>query len=265
MLSKQQWICILALGALPVILSCSLIGQSADQDDPPLYGYRIVNIYPHDPQAFTQGLIYRDGYLFESTGRNRLSSLRKVQLETGKVVQIRRVDDRYWGEGLTDWNGRLVQLTWLSNIGFVYDLKSFSLQDTFRYSGQGWGLTHDKKHLILSDGSDTLRFLDPDSFREEKRLSVRDGPVPVRNINELEYVRGEIFANVWHTNRIARISPESGRVIGWIDLTGILSPVYKLDDPEAVLNGIAFDAKNNRLFVTGKLWPNLYEIELIRR
>ena len=230
-----------------------------------MYGYRIVNVYPHDPQAFTQGLIYRDGFLFESTGRNGLSFLRKVRLETGEVVQEQHIDVQYWGEGLAEWDGRLIQLTWQSNVGFVYDLASFNLQDTFQYSGEGWGLTDDGTRLIMSDGSDTLRFLDPITFEVQAQLQVTDGTVSVRDLNELEYVRGEIYANVWHTDRIARVSPGSGRVVGWIDLTNLLSPVYQLDDPEAVLNGIAFDAENDRLFVTGKLWPRLFEIDLILR
>jgi glutamine cyclotransferase len=230
---------------------------------PPVYGYRIVRAYAHDPGAYTQGLIYRDGFLYESTGRNGQSTLRKVKLETGEVLQQTRVDSTYFAEGLTDWNGRLVQLTWQSNIAFVYNAASFGLETTFRYSGEGWGLTRDATRFIMSDGSDTLRFLDA-SFRERGRASVRDGSVAVRNLNELEYVRGEVYANVWHTDRIARIAPESGRVVGWIDLTGLLPKVYQLE-PEAVLNGIAYDATGDRLFVTGKLWPKLFEIRLERR
>jgi glutaminyl-peptide cyclotransferase len=251
---------------LTLLISVRLVdgGEIAVQGGPPVYGYRIVNTYPHDPRAYTQGLIYRDGFLYESTGLNGRSTLRKVQLETGEVLQQERVDQNYFAEGLADWNGRLIQLTWQSSVGFVYDLSSFRLQSTFRYSGEGWGLTHDQSRLILSDGTDTLRFLDPVTFMERGRLAVRDGNAPVELLNELEYVRGEIYANVWHTNRIARISPVSGRVVGWIDLTGLLSKVYQLD-AEAVLNGIAYDAERNRLFVTGKLWPKLFEITLERR
>ncbi len=220
--------------------------------------------YPHDPQAYTQGLIYLDGFLFESTGRNGQSTVRKVRLETGEVVQQYRVASQYFAEGLTEWNRRLIQLTWQSNIGFVYDLSSLTPQTTFRYTGEGWGLTHDRTRLIMSDGSDSLRFLDPVSFREQGRVSVRDGSVSIKDLNELEYVRGEIYANVWHTDRIARISPASGRVVGWIDLKGLLPRTYQLE-AEAVLNGIAFDEARNRLFVTGKLWPRLFEITLERR
>ena len=227
-------------------------------------GYRVVHSYPHDPDAYTQGLIYRDGFLFESTGRNGRSTVRRVKLETGEVVQQRRVDSAHFAEGLTEWNGQLVQLTWRSNVAFVYDLVSLAPRRTFDYPGEGWGLTHDLQSFILSDGTDALRFLNPDTFRETRRVAVRDGSVPVKDLNELEWVRGEIYANVWHTDRIARIAPQSGRVTGWIDLRGLLSSVIRLD-AEAVLNGIAYDAARNRLFVTGKLWPKLFEIEVVPR
>jgi len=230
----------------------------------PTYGFHVVRSYPHDPEAYTQGLIYRDGFLYESTGRNGRSSLRKVVLETGAVVRQETVDRQYFAEGLTEWRGRLIQLTWDSNVGFVYDMASFRLNRTFRYPGEGWGLTHDDARLIMSDGSDTLRFMDAESFQERRRVSVRDGGRPIRNLNELEYVNGEIYANVWHTDRIARIAPDSGRVVSWIDLTGLLPRVYQLE-AEAVLNGIAYDAAGDRLFVTGKLWPTLFEIKLTRR
>lgn len=235
----------------------------AAQSQAPVYGYRIVNTYPHDPQAYTQGLIYRDGFLFESTGLNGRSTLRKVRLETGEVVQQEIVDQQYFAEGLTDWDGRLVQLTWESNLGFLYDLASFKLLGTFKYSGQGWGLTHDRKHLIMSDGSEYLRFLNPETLQEAGRVAVKDGGVPVKDLNELECVQDEVYANVWHTDRIARIAPQSGQVTAWIDLHGLLPRVYQLG-PEAVLNGIAYDAVQKRLFVTGKLWPKLFEIKIER-
>jgi glutamine cyclotransferase len=225
--------------------------------------FRVVNAYPHDPDAYTQGLVYRDGFLFESTGLNGRSTLRKVKLETGEVVRQVRLDAQYFAEGLTDWKDHLVQLTWQSQLGFVYDLATFASRRTFGYPGEGWGLTHDARHLVVSDGTEWLRFLDPATFREARRVRVLDGAAAVRNLNELEFIGGEIYANVWHTNRIARISPESGRVLGWIDLTGLLSPAYRLD-PEAVLNGIAYDAARKRLFVTGKLWPKLFEIEVVK-
>ncbi|MGH9256462.1 MAG: glutaminyl-peptide cyclotransferase [Vicinamibacterales bacterium] len=227
-------------------------------------GYRVVNVYPHDPNAYTQGLIYRDGFLFESTGLNGRSTLRKVHLETGQVVQQHRLDPAYFAEGLTERGSQLVQLTWRSNIAFVYDLATLAPRRTFGYAGEGWGLTHNQREFILSDGTETLRFLDPGTFREMRRVMVRDAGVVVRQLNELEYIRGEVYANVWHTDRIARISPQSGQVTGWIDLQGLLSPVYRLD-PEAVLNGIAYDTTGSRLFVTGKLWPQLFEIEVVPR
>ena len=263
MAAKDRYALLILVVSIALLVGVG--GQNvATQSRPPVYGYRIVNTYPHDPQAYTQGLIYRDGSLYESTGLNGRSTLRKVKLETGEVLQLEHLDPRYFAEGLADWNGRLVQLTWQSNVGFVYDLVSFKLQNTFRYSGEGWGLTRDQNRLIMSDGSDTLRFLDPATFQERGRVTVRDGSASVDELNELEYVRGEIFANVWQTDRIARISPMSGRVVGWIDLTGLLSKIYQLE-PEAVLNGIAYDAERGRLFVTGKLWPKLFEITLERR
>jgi glutaminyl-peptide cyclotransferase len=250
--------------ALAVVAGHTTRAELPDlQTNAALYTYRVVNTYPHDPKAYTQGLIYRDGFLYESTGLSGQSSLRKVRLDTGEVLQQTRVADTYFAEGLTDWNGRLLQLTWQTNVGFVYDLTTFTLQTTFRYSGEGWGLTQDGTRLILSDGTDTLRFLSPETFQEQRRVIVRDGSVAIRELNELEFVRGEVFANVWHTDRIARIAPATGRVTGWIDLKG-LRPVTDKLDPEAVLNGIAYDAKGDRLFVTGKLWPRLFEIKVTR-
>lgn len=224
--------------------------------------YRVVHSYPHDPRAYTQGLIYLDGHLYESTGLNGRSSLRMVDLETGRVQQEIPVPGKYFAEGLTNWGSTLVQLTWLSHTAFVYDRFSFRLLRTLHYDGEGWGLTQDGAHLILSDGSATLRFLDPETFRVVRRIVVKDRGAPVTQLNELEYVRGEIYANVWHTDRIARISPATGNVIGWIDLSGLL-PADQHPDPEAVLNGIAYDAAQNRLFVTGKLWPRLFEIKVV--
>ena len=224
--------------------------------------YKIVHTYPHDSRAYTQGLIYLDGHLYESTGLNGHSSLRMVDLETGRVQQEIPVPGKYFAEGLTNWGSTLIQLTWQSHIAFVYDRFSFRQLRTFHYSGEGWGLTQDGTHLILSDGSATLRFLDPETFELVRSIEVKDHGSPVTQLNELEYIRGEIYANVWHTDRIARIAPETGRVLGWIDLTGLLD-ANEHPDPEAVLNGIAYDSVHNRLFVTGKLWPKLFEIKVV--
>jgi glutamine cyclotransferase len=230
----------------------------------PVYGYRVVNVYPHDRQAYTQGLIWCDGFLYEGTGLHGASSLRKVRLETGRVVEQRSLDRQYFGEGITEWGGRLLQLTWNSNLGFIYDRSSLKVRGTFRYPGEGWGLTHDRDRLIMSDGTAILRVLDPKTLRETGRLNVQSGGAPLANLNELEFVQGEIFANVYRTDLIARISPQTGAVTGWIDLSGLL-PEADRRIPVDVLNGIAYDAGGNRLFVTGKLWPKLFEIELFRR
>ena len=226
-------------------------------------GYQVVHRYPHDPNAFTQGLIYVDGRLYESTGINGRSSLRMVDLYNGRVLQKYDLPEEYFGEGLTDWGSTLIQLTWKEHKGFVYDRSSFSLLRTFPYEGEGWGLTHDNKQLIMSDGTSYLRFLDPKSFKETKRIRVTDETEhTVENLNELEYVRGEIYANVWNSDKMARISPTTGKILGWIDLTGIIDK-RELDGPDAVLNGIAYDSTEDRLFVTGKLWPTLFEISVM--
>jgi glutaminyl-peptide cyclotransferase len=232
----------------------------AAQKATPVYRFTVVKTYPHDPDAFTQGLVYRDGFLYESTGRNGFSSLRKVQLETGKVLQQVTVDDEYFAEGLVDWKGRLLQLTYTTNIGFIYDLATFARQGTFDYEGEGWGLTHDGSQLIMSDGTSRLRFLNPETLRETARVPVSDGPDTIDRLNELEMVRGELYANIWLTDRIARIEPRTGRVTGWIDLTGLMKE--RPASTDAVPNGIAYDAAGDRLFVTGKLWPQLFEIRI---
>jgi glutamine cyclotransferase len=224
--------------------------------------YRIVHAYPHDEHAFTQGLVYLDGHLYESTGIQGQSTLREEDLETGRIVRMQLDSDRYFGEGLTDWKNTLIQLTWQSHIALVYDRATFRLLRTFHYDGEGWGLTHDSSSLILSDGTATLRFFDPDTFRELRRITVKDRGKSVTQLNELEFIHGEIYANVWHTNRIARISPVNGRVLGWIDFKGLM-PRDQLASDEAVLNGIAYDSQHNRLFVTGKLWPKIFEIAIV--
>src|SRR3954469_7123191 len=188
----------------------------------PVYGYNVQRSFTHDHEAFTQGLIFRNGVLYEGTGLNGRSGIRKVQLETGQVLQVQPLDASHFGEGITDWKDTLLQLTWRSEVGFVYDLATFRQVKTFSYTGEGWGLTHDRTRLIMSDGSADLRFLDPETLKETGRMTVRDGGRPVAALNELEYVNGEVFANVWQTDRIARISPADGRVTGWIDLAGLL-------------------------------------------
>lgn len=247
--------------AAAALLMVTVIGAQR-KPAAPVYGYEVVNVYPHDRDAFTQGLLYRDGVLFESTGLKGRSTLRKVQLETGKVLQQAKVDDRYFAEGLTDWGSRLIQLTWDTNVAFVYDLASFKPLRTFSYVGEGWGLTHDDRRLIMSDGSSTLRFLDPETFQVIGTVQVKDGDVGVRDLNELELVEGEVYANVWTTDRIAIIAPATGQVTGWINLAGLMPAGATGGD--AVLNGIAYDAVRKRLFVTGKLWPRLFEIKVRR-
>ena len=228
----------------------------------PTESYRIVHAYPHDPTAFTQGLVFVNGMLYESTGLLGQSSLRMVDLESGHVLQQHDLPAKYFGEGLTDWHSNLIQLTWQSHLGFVYDRFSFRILRTFTYPWEGWGLTHDSQHLILSDGTSVLHLLDPATFKPVGKIQVTAAGRPVLNLNELEYLHGEIYANIWETNRIARISPSTGKVIEWIDLSGLRPPSVAQND-NAVLNGIAYDSQHDRLFVTGKLWPNLYEIKLI--
>ncbi len=227
----------------------------------PVVGYRVVNTYPHDPRAFTQGLVFADGILYEGTGLRGQSSLRKVDLETGNILRVRQLAAHFFGEGITIYGNRVIQLTWRARVGFVYDIQTFQLLDTFTYPTEGWGITHDGRSLIMSDGTSTLHFLDPQTFQEVHRLEVHTRDGPVSRLNELEYIQGQIYANVWKTDRIARISPETGEVVGWIDLEGLLRPEDRHRRID-VLNGIAYDVKNDRLFVTGKLWPKLFEIEL---
>lgn len=243
-----------------------LAGSSAaTQGGPtPVDSFRIVRVYPHDPGAYTQGLVYRDGYLYESTGRYGRSSVRKVKLETGDVLQQHRLGPQHFGEGLTEWQGQLFQLTWQSQLVFVYDKTTFAVRRTMGLPGEGWGLTHDGRSLISTDGSEWLRFHDPGTLRETRRVRVTDRGRPVRDLNELEYIDGQVYANVWQTDRIARIDPATGTVARWIDLSGLLSSVY-LREQDSVLNGIAYDTAGRRLFVTGKLWPKLFEIAIVRR
>lgn len=229
---------------------------------PPEYSFEIIRAFPHDTSAFTQGLAYHDGFLYESTGLNDRSSLRKVRLETGEVIQKVDLAPEFFGEGLTLYQNQLFQLTWLSHAGFVYGLNDFHLLRRFSYPGEGWGLATDGRVLFMSDGTPVIRVLDPHTLREVRRFTVKDGSTSIERLNELEFVEGEIFANVWQTDRIARIAPQSGKVVGWVNLQGLLSPVYRLGQG-AVLNGIAYDPTQKRLFVTGKLWPNVFQIRLV--
>ena len=240
--------------------SATVLTSQRLKDAAPVVRAEVVRSYPHDPQAFTQGLVFLDGALYEGTGLNGRSSIRRVRLENGEVLKLQKLDDRYFGEGIAVVGDSIVQLTWKSEVGFVYDRQTFQRTKTFNYRGEGWGLTYDGTRLIMSDGTATLRFLDPASFKETGRLQVRDGGRPVSQLNELEVVKGEIYANVWTTERIARIEPSTGEVVGWIDLTGILNP--RDHATTDVLNGIAYDAAKDRLFVTGKLWPKLFEIRV---
>ena len=244
---------------LLTVFVAAVVALSASADDT----VQVVHTYPHDAQAFTQGLIYSGGHLYESTGLEGRSSLRMEDLETGRILQFQDVP-KHFAEGLTNWGNTLIQLTWQDHIALVYDRFSFKMLRTFSYTGEGWGLTQDGKSIILSDGTATLRFLDPTTFKVLRRVTVTDHgkPIPPDQLNELEYVHGQIYANLWHTDRIARISPTTGKVLGYINLAGLL-PDSDRSSPEAVLNGIAYDPEHDRLFVTGKLWPKIFEIKLI--
>lgn len=241
---------------------CSSAAATAQnkKEQVPVFGAKVVKAYPHDPKAFTQGLEYYDGHLYESTGRLGESSLREDALETGEVLRRVNLPPQYFGEGLTILHGKIYQLTWLSKIGFVYDLQTFRKNGEFHFQSEGWGLTHDDASLILSDGTNKLQFLDPVSFAVTKTIEVYAGNEAVTNLNELEYINGEIFSNVWHSPRLARIDPHTGRVVAWIDLTPLLT--REQHDSEDVLNGIAYDAKRGRLFVTGKRWSEIIQIEV---
>jgi glutamine cyclotransferase len=230
----------------------------------PVYSYRIVNEYPHDPGAFTQGLVYDNGFLYEGTGRRGQSSLRKVELETGEVLDIRHLSADLFGEGVAIRGDSIFQLTLDAQTLFVYDKHTFDITNQLTYATHGWGLTSDDRNFIMSDGTSALHFMDPTSFKRVGQVIVKDGRRPLIGLNELEYVKGEVFANVWRTDLIARISPKTGGVLGWIDLTGLLRPEYKTESI-GVLNGIAYDSAGDRLFVTGKNWPRLFEIEIVKQ
>ncbi len=230
----------------------------------PVFTYRVRNSYPHDPQAFTQGLLHHGGSLYESTGGWGNSTLRQVELETGRVLRSRTLSSDFFAEGLSLWGDRLIQLTWREGKGFLCARDDLAPLATFSYRGEGWGLTHDHRRLIMSDGTSFLRFFDPESLRETGQMQVRAGKVPVSRLNELEFVDGQIFANIWETDFIARIDPATGQVVGWIDLRGLL-PAKDRPPGTDVLNGIAYDPIQDRLFVTGKNWPKVFEIELVEK
>jgi glutamine cyclotransferase len=241
----------------------SSIDESEEGDGIVNYTYTIVNTYPHSQTSFTQGLIYEDGYLYEGTGLNKHSSVRKLELATGNVLQKYNLPSQYFGEGITILKDKIYQLTWQSNLGFVYDKRTFGFLEEFSYATEGWGLTCDGENLIMSDGSEHLYFLDPLTFKEVHRIEVLDEVGPVNKLNELEYINGSIYANVWQSDYIVIIDPESGKVIGKINLEGLLDPSLCIEECD-VLNGIAYDAEGDRLFVTGKWWPKVFEIDLVR-
>jgi glutaminyl-peptide cyclotransferase len=248
------------------LAACACTGAAAAPPAAiPVYGYRVVHVYPHDLNAFTEGLFYLNGYLYESTGLEGHSSVRKVKLETGQVVDRANLPADMFGEGISAWGDKLVGLTWKNQVGYVLKLDGFDTVGEFRYPGEGWGLTHDDTELVMSDGTSDLRFLDPATLRETHRIHVTADGRPVDQLNELEWVEGEIYANVWQTDRIARIDPATGRVVGWIDLAGLLPKADTIANHTDVLNGIAYDPAGKRLFVTGKMWPKLFEIALVRK
>ena len=258
---KLATIAVAALSGAVLISPAQQRAQTRTFARAPVSEGRVVHVFPHDPQAFTQGLVYLEGFLYEGTGLNGRSGIRKVRLENGEVLQVQSIDSQYFGEGIAVKGDTIYELTWQSEIGFLYDRATFKRKGTFTYRGEGWGLTYDGQRLIMSDGSSFLRFLDPTTQKELSRIQVTDG-LPVAHLNELEYVKGEILANVWRTNRIARISPKTGAVTGWIELEGLLTP--REAQAADVLNGIAYDAAGDRLFVTGKLWPKLFQIEIVK-
>jgi glutaminyl-peptide cyclotransferase len=244
-----------------LVLASLAFGQFVKPQPPVRYGYKVVKSFPHDPDAFLQGLEFHDGQLFEGTGLKGRSSLRRVKLETGQVLQRIDIPSQYFGEGITVLKDRILQLTWQNELGFIYDRKTFKQTGQFKYPGEGWGLASDGKQVFLSDGTAQIRILDPTTLKETRRITVRNGNSPIDQLNELEWVEGELYANVWQTDYILRISPADGRVLGIVDMRGLLDTNSGQAD---VLNGIAYDPATKRLFVTGKLWPKIYQVELTR-
>lgn len=286
MKNNRGIVLLLPLIAAWIFLNCAEASAKRpirhDRPATPMYGYKVVNAYPHDPVAFTQGLLYHDGWLYEGTGLHGASSLRKVELHTGRVLERRDLPEKYFGEGIAICGNRIIQLTYQSNTGFIYDL-NLQPVGSFSYPTEGWGLTCDGSHLILSDGTAMLRWLDAKTFRIVRTVTVTDSGTPVTHLNELEYVNGEIFANIWKTDTLARISPDSGEVTGWIDLGRLAKLAQAASSTQTtpaggksnfqpvpaaavdVLNGIAYDPQGDRLFVTGKFWPALFEIRLVKK
>jgi len=249
----------IAILAVLLVLFCL---DSRNPGTSETYTYEVINTFPHDQKAFTQGLVFENGVLYEGTGLPGRSTLRKVELETGRVLKMHKLSPEFFGEGITVYGDNIIQLTYEANVGFVYDKDTFELLRKFNYSTEGWGITHNGTHLIMSDGTPKLYFLDPETFEQVSRIIVYDHNIPVWGLNELEYVEGQIYANIWPTERIARIASETGQVLGWIDMKGLLTQ-QDYSRTLDVLNGIAYDKENGRLFVTGKLWPKLFEINLI--
>jgi glutamine cyclotransferase len=265
---KKELVLILMLIMIPIVVTFSSLPSFAEENvgnlqsrSVPVYGYEIINIYPHDNTTFTEGLVYDGKTLYESTGLYGKSTLRQVDLKTGRILKLHRLPEEFFGEGLTLWKDQMIQLTWKSRIGFVYNKESFNQTRSFSYPKDGWGLTSDGQRLIMSDGSDTLYFLNPDTFEEIGSIRVKDNSIPVDKLNELEFIKGNVYANVWYTSRIAIISSETGEVTGYIDLQGLVDRERGLGDVD-VLNGIAYEADKDLLLVTGKLWPELFEIKI---
>jgi glutamine cyclotransferase len=248
-------------GETPGASQSNTSATNAAADEYPTYTYEVVKVYPHDRSAFTEGLFYLNGALYESTGLNGQSTLRKVALESGNVLQSIDIPPDYFGEGVAPHDGKLFQLTWQNNKCFVYDLDTFQKEKEFTYPGEGWGLTTDGQSLIMSDGTDQIRFIDPATFQEKRRITVLNHGQPLMHLNELEYVKGEIYANIWTTDYVARIDPATGKLKGVIDFTGLLPPEDRAQNTD-VFNGIAYDPAGDRLFVTGKFWPKLFEVKL---
>ena len=259
-LSVAVFLALESFASVPSLAADNSVNQT--QSSPvPVYGYKIINVYPHDKTAFTEGLVYDGNMLYESTGLYDNSTLRQVDLTTGRILKLYRMPDEFFGEGLTLWKDQLIQLTWQSGVGFVYDKRRFNQTRSFSYSRDGWGFTSDGRQLIMSDGSDTLYFLNPETFEDAGSVRVKDNGNPVNKLNELEFIKGKVYANVYLTSRIAIISPETGEVNGWIDLQGLVDREDALGDVD-VLNGIAYDADTDLLIVTGKFWPELFEIKI---